>query len=348
MPDTHGTTVEAKWLLPASVPAQGPALPAFLRAASDAVPAAAAVVGSPASDLPLEQPDASSFASLQSELDLAAGAVVALAAELAVTRERLEQARARALSLQKRLDGRAGNVAAANRAVEDFLSMLSHELRTPLNAMLGWTKLLRMGYLDQAGTARALDALERSARVQAQLVADILDASRIVTGQLQLELRPVGLAAIVDAAVDFLKPQADAKQVTLETSILCCGQVNGDTTRLQQVANNLLSNAIKFTPEGGRIRVSLAPSDGAVTLTVSDTGQGIDQAFLPFVFERFRQGDASSTRCHGGLGLGLSIVRHIIELHGGRIDVASDGPGRGASFSVHLPVRERERGRGRE
>lgn len=331
-----GARIQASWPIPAGVPTPVPALSAIMPGETAGPVAAESLPGSVAADLASDPEYPASSALLLSEIEEASRAVVTLSAELAGQREQLEASRARAAMLQKRLNGRVGDVA-ANRAIEDFLSMLSHELRTPLNAMLGWARLLRMGYLDEAGTTRALDALERNARVQAQLVADILDASRMVTGQLQLDLRPVELAAIVDAAVDLVKPAADAKRIAIETSIRFRGELNGDSTRLQQVAINLLSNAVKFTPEGGRIRVSLASSGSAVTLTVSDTGQGIDQAFLPFVFERFRQGDTSATRSHGGLGLGLSIVRHIVELHGGRIEVASDGPGRGASFSVHLP-----------
>jgi PAS domain S-box-containing protein len=244
---------------------------------------------------------------------------------------------------RKRLEGdlrrRADELAAANRAKEDFLATLSHELRTPLNAMLGWTRLLRMGKLDAAGVERALETVERNARLQEQLIADILDVSRIVTGKLRLQLRPLKLAPVIDAAVDALRPAADAKGVRLETSLQFSGNVLGDSDRLQQVVWNLLSNAIKFTPRGGEVAILLERKRGSAIMTVTDTGEGIAADLLPFVFDRFRQGDASATRPHGGLGLGLSIVRHIVELHGGRVQAASVGRNGGASFSLSLPIR---------
>ena len=241
--------------------------------------------------------------------------------------------------LEDSLRSRAEELAAANRAKEDFLATLSHELRTPLNAMLGWTRLLRMGKLDAAARSRALETIERNAHVQEQLIADILDVSRIVTGRLRLDLRPIELAPVVDAAIETLQPSAAAKGVELSCTLGRTGKVLGDPDRLQQVVWNLLSNAIKFTPAGGRVSVALSRAGAAAVISVTDTGEGIPAALLPYVFDRFTQGDSSVTRLHGGLGLGLSIVRHIVELHGGEVSARSEGPGRGATFSVRLPLR---------
>ena len=270
---------------------------------------------------------------LRFELEETNRGVIALFAELEGQAERLRQA-------EGDLRRRADDLAAANRAKEDFLAMLSHELRTPLNAMLGWTRLVRSGRLDPAAMARALDTIERNARVQEQLIADILDLSRIVTGKLRVDLRPIDPALNVKAAVDALSPGAAAKGVHLVVEEGSCGTVLGDPDRLQQVIWNLVVNAIKFTPAGGTVRVSLSREDGDAVVTVNDTGEGIQAELLPFIFDRFTQGDASATRSHGGLGLGLSIVRHIVELHGGSVHAASEGPGRGATFSVRLPVRD--------
>ena len=241
--------------------------------------------------------------------------------------------------LEADLRRRADELAAANRAKEDFLATLSHELRTPLNAMLGWTRLLRMGKLDAAAHARALETIERNAHIQEQLIADILDVSRIVTGKLRLELRPIELAPVVDAALDAVRPAAAAKAIHLVEHTGFEGAVLGDPDRLQQVVWNLLANAIKFTPANGRVEVGLARSGPSAVLTVSDSGEGIRADLLPFVFDRFTQGDSTVTRPHGGLGLGLSIVRHIVELHGGKVQAYSDGQGAGATFTVQLPVR---------
>jgi PAS domain S-box-containing protein len=241
--------------------------------------------------------------------------------------------------LEDRLRNRAEDLAAANRAKEDFLATLSHELRTPLNAMLGWTRLLRMGKLDDAGRTRALETIERNAYVQEQLIADILDVSRIVTGRLRLNLRPIDLAPVLDAAIETLQPSAAAKGVELSCEMSRAGAVLGDPDRLQQVVWNLLSNAIKFTPAGGRVSVTVERAGASVHIRVTDTGEGIPASLLPYVFDRFTQGDASVTRAHGGLGLGLSIVRHLVELHGGSVSASSDGPGKGAAFVVRLPLR---------
>jgi PAS domain S-box-containing protein len=241
--------------------------------------------------------------------------------------------------LEDDLRRRADELAAANRAKEDFLATLSHELRTPLNAMLGWTRLLRLGKLDGAAVAKALATIERNAHVQEQLIADILDVSRIVTGKLRIELRPIDLTPVLDAALDAVKPAAEAKGIRLFGDTRFTGTVLGDPDRLQQVVWNLLANAIKFTSTGGQVSVAVSRIAQNVVITVSDSGDGIAPDLLPFVFDRFRQGDGSVTRPHGGLGLGLSIVRHIVELHGGKVQAHSAGEGKGSSFSVHLPVR---------
>ena len=228
----------------------------------------------------------------------------------------------------------------ANRMKDEFLATISHELRTPLNAMLGWAQVLRMGKLDEAAAARALETIERNARAQAQLIADLLDVSRIITGKLRLDIQPVELARIIEAALDSVRPGADAKGIRLDLALDRLGSpVLGDSDRLQQVVWNLLSNAIKFTPRGGTVTVRLRPQGASVEIQVSDTGAGIRPDFLPYVFDRFRQAESTITRSHGGLGLGLSIVRHLVELHGGSVAVHSDGEGTGATFSVHLPVR---------
>ena len=226
-----------------------------------------------------------------------------------------------------------------NRMKDEFLATLSHELRTPLNAILAWTRLLRSTTLDPATTARGVDTIERNAYTQAQLVEDLLDLSRIVSGKLSVELLPVALPAIVDAAVDAVAATADAKRVRLERRVEdTVGLMFGDASRLQQVLGNLLSNAVKFTPAGGRVDVVLRRRGTEAEIVVSDTGQGIEPRFLSQVFDRFRQADASTTRRSTGLGLGLAIVRHLVEAHGGRVFVESEGPGRGAQFTVVLPL----------
>jgi PAS domain S-box-containing protein len=240
--------------------------------------------------------------------------------------------------LEDDLRRRAEELSAANRAKEDFLATLSHELRTPLNAMLGWARLLRMGKLEGAAMSRALETIERNAHIQEQLIADILDVSRIVTGKLRLELRPLELAPVVDAALDAVRPAAAAKGVQIKADTKFHGTVLGDPDRLQQVVWNLTANAIKFTPAGGRVTIAISRAGPSAVITVSDTGEGISAELLPIIFDRFTQGDASVTRSHGGLGLGLSIVRHMVELHGGRVEAASKGRGFGSCFSVHLPV----------
>ena len=227
----------------------------------------------------------------------------------------------------------------ANRLKDDFLAMISHELRAPLTAILGWAQMLRSGALDRSSAERALLTIERNARSQAHLVGDLLDASRIATGKLNIESKPVELMSVVEAAVDAVRPSVEAKnirmQIVLEPWV---GPFNGDAERLKQVVWNLLSNAIKFTPPGGLIEVRLERLENKALLIVSDTGQGIDPEFLPHIFDRFRQADSSSKRRQGGLGLGLAIVKHIVELHGGAIYAYSRGEGQGSDFMITLPL----------
>ncbi len=228
---------------------------------------------------------------------------------------------------------------AANRMKDEFLAVLSHELRTPLNAILGWTKLLQRGVLDASRTAHAIATIERNCKLQAQLVGDLLDVSRIISGTLRLDVQTVDMVQVIEQALATVAPAAEAKGVRIQKVLdPSATAVSGDPARLQQVVWNLLSNAVKFTPKNGRIQVHLEWADSNVQICVSDTGEGIDAAFLPYVFERFRQADASSTRHHGGLGLGLAIVRQLVELHGGSVSAESAGPGQGSTFKVSLPV----------
>jgi PAS domain S-box-containing protein len=228
----------------------------------------------------------------------------------------------------------------ANRTKDEFLATASHELRTPLNAILGWAQLLRLGQLDDSSARRASETIERNARSQVRLIEDILDGSRIITGKLQLEVRSLDLTALVRASLDTVRTAADAKQIELSMTLDPeAARVTGDPERLQQVLWNLVNNAIKFTPKGGSVSLSLKREGTSVELAVADSGQGIEPAFLPRVFERFSQAEGSSTRRHGGLGLGLALVRHLIEAHGGTVSAESAGRGQGARFVVRLPVR---------
>ncbi|HEV7906263.1 MAG TPA: ATP-binding protein [Pyrinomonadaceae bacterium] len=230
----------------------------------------------------------------------------------------------------------------ANRAKDAFLATVSHELRTPLTSMMGWAELLKLGMLDEKGQQHALDVIESSARAQAQLIGDLLDISRIISGKLRLEVQPVELPPIIQAAMDVVHPAAEAKSLQLVARFgRNVGMVSGDPDRLQQVVWNLLSNAVKFTPEGGRVEVSLKRAGAQAELVVADNGAGINQDFLPHVFEHFRQADSTSTRKHGGLGLGLAIVRRLIELHGGTVEAESAGEGHGATFRIRLPLLRR-------
>jgi PAS domain S-box-containing protein len=226
----------------------------------------------------------------------------------------------------------------ANRSKDEFLATVSHELRTPLNAILGWAHMLRSNRLDDTTQIRALETIERNAKSQAQLIEDILDVSRIVTGKLRLDVRPVVLDAVVDAAIEAVRPAADAKEIRIDNILdPSAGPVSGDPNRLQQVIWNLVANAVKFTGRGGRVQVHLQRVASSIEITVRDTGQGISAEFLPYVFDRFRQADATSTRRHGGLGLGLAIVRHLVEMHGGTVEATSPGETLGATFTVKLP-----------
>ncbi len=227
----------------------------------------------------------------------------------------------------------------ASRAKDEFLGTLSHELRTPLNAIFGWTRILSTGGLDEETFSRAVETIERNAKLQARLIDDMLDVSRIISGKLRLDAQPVDLTSVINAAVDTSRPAADAKDIRVQVVLdFGAGAILGDPVRLQQVIWNLLSNAIKFTPKGGRVQIQLERVNSHVEITVSDTGTGIDQEFLPHVFERFRQADSSITRRHGGLGLGLAIVRHLVELHGGTVSASNRGEGQGAVFLVTLPL----------
>jgi len=227
----------------------------------------------------------------------------------------------------------------SSRLKEEFLATISHELRTPLSAILGWARMLRLGQLSEENAAKALDTIERNARAQAQLIDDLLDVSRIVTGKLRMDVRPSDPSSFIDAAVDAVRPAAEAKGVRMQ-KVMDTGLISipGDPVRLQQVIWNLLSNAIKFTPRGGRVQIRSERVNSHLEIVVSDTGQGISPDFLPHVFDRFRQADQKTSRQHGGMGLGLAIVRHLVELHGGNVSAASDGEGKGSTFIVRLPI----------
>ena len=227
----------------------------------------------------------------------------------------------------------------ANRVKDEFLATLSHELRTPLTAIMGWTSVLQTGKISPAETERGLATIERNARAQGQLIEDILDVSRVITGKLRLEVQPVDVALIIEEAVATATPAAAAKEIRLQRVVDAgASMVSGDPARLGQVVWNLLSNALKFTPKGGRVQIRLERINSHLEIIVEDSGAGIAPDVLPHVFERFRQADSSSTRSHGGLGLGLAIVRHLVELHGGSVEARSEGLGKGATFTVKLPL----------
>jgi signal transduction histidine kinase/ActR/RegA family two-component response regulator len=226
-----------------------------------------------------------------------------------------------------------------NLAKDEFLMTVSHELRTPLTAIYGWARLLVTGQVREEHRGRAIETIERNAQAQTQLVNDLLDVSRAISGKMRLDVQPLDIAAVIWAAIDSIQPTADAKGVHVETNLDPeAGPIAGDGARLQQVVWNLLSNALKFTPRYGRIEIQLARKEAQVEIVVSDSGCGITPEFLPFVFERFRQSEAGTTRQYGGLGLGLAIVRHLVELHGGTVTAESRGTGLGATFRVLLPV----------
>jgi PAS domain S-box-containing protein len=228
---------------------------------------------------------------------------------------------------------------AANRAKDEFLALLSHELRTPMNAVYGWARMLQSGQLGSATVPRAVEVIVRNAHAQLQLIDDLLDVSRIVTGKMRLELRSVELTKVAEAALDAVRPAAEAKAIRLRAVFdPRVPALHADPDRLQQVVWNLLMNGVKFTPSGGRVEVLVQRVDEQVEITVRDSGQGIPSAALPFIFDRFRQADSSSTRATTGLGIGLALVRHLVELHGGTVDAHSDGEGKGATFHVRLPI----------
>lgn len=251
-------------------------------------------------------------------------------------RKQAEEERARLLIREQSARAEAEQ---ANRTKDEFLATLSHELRTPLSAILGWSHLVRTGRLDEPQMARAFETIERNARSQSQLIDDLLDVSRIITGKLQIELRPVNLSSVIEAAIDAVRPAAEAKEIHFETEIdsqACV--VPGDANRLQQIFWNLFSNAVKFTPPGGRVRVVVERAEQLARVSVSDSGIGIKPDFLPYIFDRFRQADGSTTRVHGGLGLGLAIVKHLVQLHQGTVVVESKGTDQGATFTVSLAL----------
>ncbi|MBW4421228.1 MAG: response regulator [Myxacorys californica WJT36-NPBG1] len=228
---------------------------------------------------------------------------------------------------------------AANRIKDEFLAVLSHELRSPLNPILGWAKLLRKGNLDAIKTTKAITTIERNAKLQSELIEDLLDVSRILQGKLSLNVVPIHLASTIQAAIETVRLAAEARSITIEADLDSkVGPISGDSTRLQQIVWNLLSNAVKFTPTGGRVEVRLAEVNDQAEITISDNGKGIPANFLPYVFDYFRQEDGATTRKFGGLGLGLAIVRHLVELHGGTVQVESPGEGLGATFTVQLPL----------
>jgi signal transduction histidine kinase/CheY-like chemotaxis protein len=251
-------------------------------------------------------------------------------------RKRIEDVRAELLAREQEARRVAED---ASRLKDDFLAMISHELRAPLTSILGWAQMLRAGTLDRNAAERALMTIERNVKSQAHLVGDLLDASRIATGTLSLEVKPVELKSIVEAAVDALRPSIESRQLRMQIVLEpWIGPFQGDPERLNQIVWNLLSNAIKFTPPGGLIEVRLERLGNKALLIISDTGQGIDPEFLPHIFDRFRQADSSARRQQGGLGLGLSIVKHIVELHAGAIYAYSAGVGKGSDFMITLPL----------
>jgi len=268
---------------------------------------------------------------------------IAAQAAVAIDNARLYEAAQRAAEERKVLleNERLARLDAerTSQMKDEFLATLSHELRTPLSAILGWAQVLRRGSRDQNDLQKGLQTIERNARSQAQLIEDLLDMSRITSGKVLLDMQVVAPASFIDAAVETVRPAADAKNIRIEKHYaLDAGMVAGDPARLQQVVWNLLSNAIKFTPRDGLVSIELGRNDTSVSITVRDNGAGIKPEFITHVFERFRQADASMTRRHGGLGLGLAIVRHLIEQHGGTVRAESAGEGQGASFTIELPL----------
>jgi signal transduction histidine kinase/CheY-like chemotaxis protein len=257
-------------------------------------------------------------------------------AAVAIERKRAEELRERLLANEHQARKRADE---ANRAKDEFLATVSHELRTPLNAILGWAHMLKRGALDEDATTRALETIARNAAAQNQLISDLLDVSRIISGQLRCEMGAVDLIPVIEAAVDTVRPAADVKAVELRLTLdPAAGMVSGDAVRLQQIFSNLLTNAVKFTSRNGHVDVELKRQDTNVVILVTDTGEGISPEFLPYIFDRFRQAEGTASRQHGGLGLGLAIVRHLVELHGGTVYASSEGIGLGATFTATFPL----------
>jgi signal transduction histidine kinase len=269
---------------------------------------------------------------LQQELTSKSQDLEALVQEVSLRRRELQ------IALES-LRQQAKQLEEANRLKDEFLAIVSHELRTPLNAILGCAQILRNRKPNESTTARALETIERNAKLQTQLVENLLDISRALRGKLLLDTRPVELKLVIEAAINAVQAAADAKAIQLESFLdEKVGSVSGEADRLQQIIENLLSNAIKFTPEGGRVDIRLLSKDSDAQIQVSDTGTGISAEFLPHVFDYFRQADSSMTRKHGGLGLGLAIVRQLVQLHNGTIQVESPGVGQGATFTITLPL----------
>jgi signal transduction histidine kinase len=270
-------------------------------------------------------------------------AALSRAVQLRQLRRRLEEQQAtleqHAVDLERTVEARTHELREANRIKDEFLAVMSHELRTPLNSILGWAHMVRTGALDEPTAKRALLTIERNTKLLGEMIEDLLDVSRIMTGKLLLDVRPIDLCPVIEAAVEAVRPATDAKNIRFETVLdHSVGAISGDANRLQQVVWNLLSNAIKFTPNFGRVEVRLARVGSAASITVNDSGEGIGGEFLPFVFDRFRQADSTFSRQHGGLGIGLAIVRHLVEMHGGFVSADSPGKGKGSTFTVSFPL----------
>src|SRR5580692_4955080 len=267
---------------------------------------------------------------------------VATLARINLLHDRARRADRRSADLLTRERIARADAETANRAKDEFLAMVSHELRTPLNAILGWTRMIRSGSIAPPQIDKALATVERNALAQTQLIDDLMDMSRILSGKLTIEQEPIELVGLIQASVDAVRPSAESKRISTTLRIdPDAGGISGDGARLQQVVLNLLTNAIKFTPKGGSVLVALSRVDAHVELSIVDSGSGIAPEFLPHVFERFRQGDIGARRPQGGLGLGLAIVKHIVDLHGGSVEARSEGLGRGATFLVTLPRAKR-------
>src|SRR6266498_1511039 len=276
---------------------------------------------------------------LKPRLDTSIQEIRDVADALAIAAEERAGSEAEREELLRREQAARAAAEAASRAKDEFLAVLSHELRTPLNAVYGWARMLQTGQIRNEVAERALEAIVRNSNAQVRLIDDLLDVSRVASGKMRLDVRPVELRAVIEGALDAVRPAAEAKTIQLQ-SVLDprAGPITGDPDRLQQVIWNLLLNAVKFTPKGGRVQIHLQRANSHVEIVVSDTGQGISAEVLPFIFDRFKQADSSITRKHSGLGLGLALVKHLADLHGGSVTAQSPGPGQGATFTVRLPL----------